>query len=169
MDNEAYAEAEYNLSRTISLGISGKWDDDDLSARGNERFGALLWTRLNPIPPFPPLEPPFGIRWVGDLHITTVYRFFHIQRTDTAYDDYAYLKLEWYIRKWLGLETRWKINNTKFTDGDTFPKEWYLQIQLWNKRGFGSRIRYTQTHYGSASQVSPNPKNYLFLRLEYSW
>jgi hypothetical protein len=182
MDNEAYAEAEYNFSRTISLGISGKWDDNDLSARGNEHFGALLWTRLNPIPPFPDFSWPFPFLKGGreDLHITTVYRFFHIQRADTTYDDYAYLKLEWYIRKWLELETRWKINDTKFTDGDTFPKEWYLQLQICslrspttssygNKRGFGGRIRYTRTHYGSASQVSPNPKNYLFLRLEYKW
>ena len=154
MDNAAYTELEYKFSKTINLGISGKWDDDDLSARGHERFGALLWTHLN---------------LYKDLHITTVYRFFHIQRTDTTYDDYAYLKMEWYIRKWLELETRWKINDTKFTDGDTFPKEVYLQFQIWNKRGFGGRIRYTRTHYGSASRVSPNPKNYLYLRLEYRW
>ena len=154
MDNAAYTELEYKFSKTINLGISGKWDDDDLSARGHERFGALLWTHLN---------------LYKDLHITTVYRFFHIQRTDTTYDDYAYLKMEWYIRKWLELETRWKINDTKFTDGDTFPKEVYLQLQIWNKRGFGGRIRYTRTHYGSASRVSPNPKNYLYLRLEYRW
>lgn len=154
MDNEAYAELEYNFSRIINLGVSGKWNDDDLSARGDERFGALLWTRLN---------------IYEYLRITTVYRFFHIQRTDIYYDDYAYLKLEWYIRKWLELETRWKINDTKFTDGDTFPKEGYLQFQIWNKRGFGGRIRYTRIHYGSASRVSPNPKNYLFLRLEYKW
>jgi len=176
MDNEAHAEAEYNFSRTISLGISGKWDDDDLSARGNERFGGLLWTRLNPIPPFSSFLK--GGR--EELHITTVYRFFHIQRADTTYDDYAYLKLEWYIRKWLELEARWKINDTKFTEGDTFPKEWYLQFQIGslrsptassygNKSDFGGRIRYTQTYYGSASRVTTNPKNYLFLRLEYRW
>jgi len=165
MDNETYAEFEYNFSKIIHLAISGKWNDDDLSARGDERFGALLWTRLN---------------IYKNLRITTVYRFFHIQRTDIYYDDYAYLKLEWYIRKWLELETRWKISDTKFTDGDTFPKEGYLQLQIWKRHGLGSgnpdtrgviscRIRYTRIHYGSASRVSPNPKNYLFLRLEYRW
>ena len=164
MDNEAYAEVEYKFSKIINLGISGKWDDDDLSAQGNERFGTLLWTRLD---------------LYKNLRITTVYRFFRIQRNDVSYDDYAYLKLEWYIRKWLEWEARWKINDTQFSEGDTFPKEGYLQFQIWKKGGFGGgktkssvvscRIRYTRTHYSNASRVTPNPKNYLFLRLGYRW
>jgi hypothetical protein len=154
MDNEAYTEVEYRFSKMIEIGISGKWDDDDLSARGNERFGSLLWTRANPY---------------KNLHLTTVYRLFQIRRTAVTYDDYAYLKLEWDIQKWIELEARWKMSDTKLTDGDTFPKEGYLQFQIWNRRGFGGRIRYIRKHYGSASRVSPNPKHSLFLRLEYRW
>jgi len=77
--------------------------------------------------------------------------------------------LEWRIRKWLELEARTKTNDTKLVDGDTFPKESYLQIQLFKKRGLNGRLKYMRTHYGVTSKASPNPKNIFSARLEYKW
>jgi len=152
-DNEAYAQSEYKLSN-LRLGISAKWKDVDLSVSGEERFGALLFAQFS-------LRPA--------LLVTTAYRFFKIQRTKIYEDDYAYIKLEWRIRKWLELEARTKTNDTKLVDGDTFPKESYLQIQLFKKRGLNGRLKYMRTHYGVTSKTSPNPKNIFSARLEYKW
>ena len=153
MDNEAYAQAEYKFSN-LKLGISGKWKDVDLSVIGEERFGSLLFAQFSPHPAF---------------SLTTAYRFFKIQRNKLSEDDYAYIKLEWRIRKWLELEARWKVNDTKLVDGDTFPKESYLQIQLFKKRGLSGRLKCMRTHYGSTSKTSPNPKNSFLTRIEYRW
>jgi len=152
-DNEAYAQTEYKLSN-LRLGISAKWKDVDLSVSGEERFGSLLFTQFSPR---------------STLLVTTAYRLFKTQRTFFYEDDYAYIKLEWRIRKWLELEARWKVNDTKLVDGDTFPKEGYLQIQLFQKRGLNGRLKCMRTHYDLASKTSPNPKNLFFARLEYKW
>ncbi len=153
-DNEAYIELEYRPIRLIRLGISSKWDDNDLSIHGDERVGSLFWTQLRPS---------------RALRFTTVYRWFRIRKTAITYDDYAYLKIEWFPREWLEFEARWKINDTQLTDGDTFPKEGYLQLQIWNKLGWAGRFRYTRRHYGVSSRVTPNPKHIMFLKLEYKW
>ena len=153
MDNEAYAQAKYKWTH-LQMGLSGKWKDVDLSVSGEERFGSLLFAQFSPRPSF---------------LLTTAYRFFKIQRTSISEDDYAYIKLEWRIRGWLELEARWKVNETKLVDGDTFPKEGYLQVQLFKRRGLSGRLKYTRTHYGFASKSALNPKHTFLTRIEYRW
>lgn len=142
--------------------MSGKWADNEISVEGDERRSGLLWFRIQPL----------GL-WSAkhnQLHLTTVYRRSrHRTLSRVVPDDYIYVKLEWLVTESVEWEMRWKINDTHFIDGDTFPKEFYAQLQLWGWGDISGRIRYTQSRFAAVSTAQLNPKHKIFARLEYEW
>ena len=154
-DNEAYTEIVFHPVNRLELGISGKWNDDEISVEGNERRSGLFW---------------LGFQLRPSLHLTAVYRRSrHRSATRITPDDYIYFKVEWLFTEGIEWEMRWKVNDTIFIDGDTFPKELYLQLQLWGWRNISGRVRCTHSRFGSNSRAKPNPKNRILTRLEYEW
>ncbi|MCZ6676860.1 MAG: helix-hairpin-helix domain-containing protein [Candidatus Poribacteria bacterium] len=154
-DNEAYAEIEFRPADLLEVGISGKWNDEEISIEGDERRSGLLWLGFQPHP---------------TLRLTPVYRRSrHRSLSRITLDDYIYLKVEWLLAEAIEWEMRWKINDTAFIDEDTFPKEFYVQLQFWNWQAISGRIRYTQSRFGSGSTAKPNPKNRIYARIEYEW
>ena len=79
--------------------------------------------------------------------------------------NYIYLKVEWLLTEEIEWEMRWKVSDTTLIDGDTFPKTFYLQPQLWNWQRISGRIRYTQSRSGLDSAS----KNSIYVRGEYEW
>ena len=106
----------------------------------------------------------------ANLKLTTVYRRSRLQSsTRVTLDDYVYFKIERLVTKSVEWEMRWKINDTDAINGDTFPKEFYAQLQLWSWHSISGRVRYTQSRFGSSSRTQPNPKHRTFVRVEYKW
>jgi hypothetical protein len=150
-DNEAYTEVVFRPANPLQFGISAKWNDDEISVEGDERESGLLWLRFQPH---------------SMLYLTPVYRRSrHRTLSGITRDDYIYLKVEWLLTEEIEWEMRWKVSDTTFIDGDTFPKAFYLQLQLWNWQRISGRIRYTQSRSGLDSAS----KNSIYVRGEYEW
>ena len=161
-DNEAYTEIVFLPLKSLEFGVSGKWTDNEISVEGDERRSGLLWFRIQPLG--------FWSAKHNQLHLSTVYRRSrHRTLSRVVPDDYIYVKLEWLVTESVEWEMRWKINDTHFIDGDTFPKEFYAQLQLWGWGDISGRIRYTQSRFAAVSTAQLNPKHKIFARLEYEW
>ncbi len=154
-DNEAYAEVAVQPSHRLELGTSGKWNDEEITVVGDERRSGLFWLKFQAHPA---------------IRLTSVYWTSRHRLTNRVTpDDYIYFKVEWLLTKQIEWEMRWKVNDTIFIDGDDFPKELYVQLQLWDWQNMSGRVRYTQSRFGSSSTAQPNPNHRIYVRLEYKW
>jgi len=153
-ENEIRSAFDYKLANSVEIGSSTKWYNEDLTEYDENRRATVTWLKVQP---------------ASDWRLTTVYRLSLARREKTNYDDYAYLKVEWQAKNNLELEGRWKIYDTLLIDGDAYPKQLYIQMQIWKTRSISGRIRFTHTLYEKTSSAAVNPRNQIYFTTRWSW
>ena len=158
-ENEIRGAFEYKLVDVVEIGSSTKWYNEELTEYDESKRATVTWLKIQPTP---------------DWRLTTVYRLSRKKEENVDYDDYAYLKVEWQAKGNLELEGRWKNYDTLLVDGDTYPKQVYIQMQFWRTpptevRVWSGRIRFTHTRYGESSSAAVNHRNQVYFTARWSW
>lgn len=155
-ENKIYAAFEYKFADWIETGSYKKWQNEGIVDYDESKKTTVTWLKLLPAP---------------DWRLTTVYRSARRKELpkEVDYDDYAYFKVEWQVRQDLELEGRWKSYDTFLVDGDTYPKQLYVQIQFSRTRNLSGRIRFSHTRYGKNSSAAVNPRNQIYFTARWSW
>jgi len=152
-NNKICSLLDFNLTNWCKMGSSMKFYNIDLIDYDESRKANVIWIKLLPI---------------NNFRLITVYRLASKKEDKIKYDDYIYLKVEWQTRKDLEFEGRWKIYDTKLIDGDTYPKQLYIQMQF-QIYNFSARIKFTHTRYGNSRQAYVNPRKQIFLAAKLDW
>lgn len=156
-ENEIRGAFECKLTDSFEFGNSTKWNNHELTDYDESKRTNVTWIRILPL---------------QNWRLTNVYRISHHKkedRSETKTDDYAYIKVEWQTKKNIELEGRWKLYDTILTDGDTYPKQMYIQMQFWRKSNLSGRIRFTHTRYGESSYAVVNPRNRIYFTVRLGW